>query len=414
MSDLLKAGKLESARIRVEGIIRSDIETELHEILELYCELMLARIGLLEGTYTVPAWLKEEFSGKPQRDSKAVSASSSGGATAVASSGVAARLASVLSGRSTAPAPPAAAPSPAETNANDPPATNTTDVDSTTASLPLLSIPDAGLCESILAVIYCAPRLTDTKELTTSRVLLLEKLGREVGLKLQQATTGEEALALGIPERVVKRLNFTPPSPELVDGYLKEIGRFYNVKWPGAPDSEDEEEDDDDDDDEGGIKESIEEGDVPDFEDDDDDKNNKGSGSGGGGGGGQRERLIAIAAQELSRATPPRETVGSAPPLKIAPPSPSTENVHPKIKLPTGNSAAKGSDSPLAKKSGKKSGGGSSGTGGRSTGGGAKKETSTAAKKDGDGGMGSKKDGPGGKIPDVDELSKRFEALKRL
>ena len=41
-------GKEESARIRVENIIRSDITTELHEILELYCELLLARIGLLE------------------------------------------------------------------------------------------------------------------------------------------------------------------------------------------------------------------------------------------------------------------------------------------------------------------------------------------------------------------------------
>ena len=41
-------GKLESARIRVENIIRSDLTTELHEILELYCELLLARAGLLE------------------------------------------------------------------------------------------------------------------------------------------------------------------------------------------------------------------------------------------------------------------------------------------------------------------------------------------------------------------------------
>ncbi|KAI9847351.1 MAG: hypothetical protein M1838_000935 [Thelocarpon superellum] len=48
MAQLLEVGKEESARIRVENIIRSDITTELHEILELYCELLLARIGLLE------------------------------------------------------------------------------------------------------------------------------------------------------------------------------------------------------------------------------------------------------------------------------------------------------------------------------------------------------------------------------
>lgn len=48
MAQLLEADKVESARIRVENIIRSDITTELHEILELYCELLLARAGLLE------------------------------------------------------------------------------------------------------------------------------------------------------------------------------------------------------------------------------------------------------------------------------------------------------------------------------------------------------------------------------
>jgi len=48
MAQLLEVGKIESARIRTENIIRSDITSELHEILELYCELLLARAGLLE------------------------------------------------------------------------------------------------------------------------------------------------------------------------------------------------------------------------------------------------------------------------------------------------------------------------------------------------------------------------------
>lgn len=49
MAQLLEAGKVDSATIRVESIIRADITTELHEMLELYCELLLARSGLLEG-----------------------------------------------------------------------------------------------------------------------------------------------------------------------------------------------------------------------------------------------------------------------------------------------------------------------------------------------------------------------------
>jgi vacuolar protein sorting-associated protein IST1 len=48
MAELLAVGKEESARIRVENIVREDIYIELLEILELYCELLLARIALLD------------------------------------------------------------------------------------------------------------------------------------------------------------------------------------------------------------------------------------------------------------------------------------------------------------------------------------------------------------------------------
>ena len=54
MAQLLEVGKEESARIRVENIIRQDISVELMEILELYCELLLARFGLMEAKYLLP------------------------------------------------------------------------------------------------------------------------------------------------------------------------------------------------------------------------------------------------------------------------------------------------------------------------------------------------------------------------
>lgn len=44
LADTLKLGKETSAEIRVENIIRDDIYIELLEYLELYCELLLARI----------------------------------------------------------------------------------------------------------------------------------------------------------------------------------------------------------------------------------------------------------------------------------------------------------------------------------------------------------------------------------
>lgn len=47
LADLLNQGKESSARIRVENIIRDDIYIELLEYLELYCELLLARLSLI-------------------------------------------------------------------------------------------------------------------------------------------------------------------------------------------------------------------------------------------------------------------------------------------------------------------------------------------------------------------------------
>lgn len=48
IATLLEKNKVESARIRVEHIIREDLVMEAMEILELYCDLLLARFGLLE------------------------------------------------------------------------------------------------------------------------------------------------------------------------------------------------------------------------------------------------------------------------------------------------------------------------------------------------------------------------------
>ncbi|KIK07351.1 hypothetical protein K443DRAFT_204413 [Laccaria amethystina LaAM-08-1] len=45
---LLEKGKIETARVKVETIINEDIHVELLELLELYCELLLARFGLLD------------------------------------------------------------------------------------------------------------------------------------------------------------------------------------------------------------------------------------------------------------------------------------------------------------------------------------------------------------------------------
>ncbi|KAJ7070619.1 DUF292-domain-containing protein [Mycena amicta] len=48
IATLLERGKVETAKIKVESLINEDIHVELLELLELYCELLLARFGLLE------------------------------------------------------------------------------------------------------------------------------------------------------------------------------------------------------------------------------------------------------------------------------------------------------------------------------------------------------------------------------
>ena len=254
MAQLLEAGKVESAKIRVENIIRSDITTELHEILELYCELLLARTGLME--------------------------------------------------------PPTC---------------------------------DPGLEEAVKSLIYAAPR-TDVKELQNVRSLLVDKYGKEFAL----AAMEPDAI---VSEKVLKKLAVTPPSQELVNGYLEEIARTYGVDWPKRPNQD--------------------LGDPPDFDDDDENPS-----------GGQAQKNledpILAGGEELSKATPPRN-FGPTSPLRVNPPSPSTDNLHPRVKVGT-----------LDLKPSKK--------------------MQDADKPKG----GTVSKGPvGGTIPDVDELSKRFAALKK-
>lgn len=257
----MQQGKDESARIRVENIIRSDIDTELLEILELYCELLLARTGLLEAKEC-----------------------------------------------------------------------------------------DPGLEEAVKSIIHAAPR-TDIKELQQTRQLLVEKYGKEFALQAMENSDGKVA------ERVVKKLRVEPPDPELVTLYLKEIARAYGVKWPKGEITP-EGQSDNDDDDEPGSGQAVKNLEEP------------------------------LTTEELSKATPPRD-IGPKSPVSVAPPSPSSDNISPRIRLP---------NPPGLKPSAKMT----------------RPKTSTLAQSNANSSeAGSKKNVVGGKIPDVDELAKRFAALKK-
>jgi vacuolar protein sorting-associated protein IST1 len=109
-----------------------------------------------------------------------------------------------------------------------------------------------------------------------------------------------------VSERVLKKLRVEPPEELLVTLYLKEIARAYGIAYkvtpPGTP--------------------------PPGFDEDEQ------PGSGGIGEKLPEAEPIAIAdpkAAELAKATPPKTFRN---PINVAPPSPSSENVHPVIRLP--------------------------------------------------------------------------------
>ncbi|PBL00386.1 DUF292-domain-containing protein [Armillaria gallica] len=48
IATLIERGRIETAKVKVETIINEDIHIELLELLELYCELLIARFGILD------------------------------------------------------------------------------------------------------------------------------------------------------------------------------------------------------------------------------------------------------------------------------------------------------------------------------------------------------------------------------
>jgi vacuolar protein sorting-associated protein IST1 len=216
---------------------------------------------------------------------------------------------------------------------------------------------DLGLEEAIKSIIYAAPR-TDVKELQLARQLLVEKYGKDFALEAIENRDGKVA------ERVLKKLRVEPPSQELVSLYLKEIARTYDVAWPKGEHVPNETESDD-----------------------------EGSSSGG-----QAIKILEepLTTAELSRATPPRD-LGPRSPVHVAPPSPSTDNMSPRIRLPK---------PPELKPNAKMTGFANKSKG-------VTKPASDSEAPDSEEASSEAKQVVEGKIPDVDELAKRFAALKK-
>lgn len=140
------------------------------------------------------------------------------------------------------------------------------------------------------SLIYSAPR-TEVKELQQVRQLLVEKYGKEFAMAAIENTDSK------VSEQVLKKLRVEPPEQTLVTLYLKEIARTYNIAY-GRDEPQDSASDDDDP--SSGLAEQIPVG-------------------------------VDGREAELAKATPPKQLRS---PINIAPPSPTTENVHPVVRLP--------------------------------------------------------------------------------
>lgn len=88
---------------------------------------------------------------------------------------------------------------------------------------------EGGLREAISLIIYCCG-YTEIKELTTLGDILKMRYGPEFSRRVIENIDLEY-----VPEKIVKRCDVLPPSEELVDMYLVEIARTYEVPYSGLP-----------------------------------------------------------------------------------------------------------------------------------------------------------------------------------
>jgi hypothetical protein len=360
LAQLLDNGRDASARIRVENVIANDIAVEIMEMVELYCELLLARAPVLD---------QIAFSDKGARGRNK------------AKDTVKAQSAGTTEGRGLG-------------LGFSSPFSRSADSKQTAGDLGQEDEEgegyiDPGLDEAAAAIFYSWPRFPrEVRELTTLRTLLIDRWGRDFATLAQ-----DNKAAIKVPERLVKRLRLRPPSMELVESYLREIAKAYGVVWPKeevAAEDSTLESPPDYPDDGGDVAEQKQQFPPPPPQ-----QQNQEPPS--------TPRRLSLAemrrvseAEELSRATPPRDIgphdgTGRSP-VSVAPPAPSSDNPNPRVRIP----GEQDSES-------RNTAAGGAGGAGSSAGSAVGSDTRPTAPQ--------RKDSKG--IPDVDELAKRFAELKR-
>ncbi|KAJ9231558.1 hypothetical protein DTO169E5_7880 [Paecilomyces variotii] len=326
LAQLLDSNRDASARIRVENVIATDIAVEVMEMIELYCELLLARAAVLDAIAFGERGGRGRSRAKMEEGRRGGNAKDGGGGGFGLFGGGGGNK-----------------PKEEENEAGEEEGEEEE------------GYIDPGLDEAAAAIFYAWPRFPrEVRELTTLRNQLVERWGKDFASLAQDNKAG-----IKVPERLVKSLRVRPPPKELAESYLREIAKAYGVAWPkgevresSSPEFVDHTNP--------SASASASSGDIPDATPSTPRKPDL-------------SEMRSVSEAELSKATPPRD-IGPHSPVSVAPPGPTTDNLNPKVKFPeseTGNDNNNNNNQ------------------------------TSEPKKTGNG------------IPEMDELARRFAALKK-
>lgn len=305
LSQLLSEGRDASARIRVENVIATDIAVEVMEMVELYCELLLARANVLDqlafGEQGTRARLRAKEQLKKRTQAQAAAAGTAPAAsTASESTGSRFGFSWLGIGAQKKEAERVGA------------AIATEEGDAITEEdNPYL---DTALDEAAVVVFYAWTRFPhEVREFTMLRTMLDERYGKE----FRMLATENKVDGVSVPDRLLKGLRVRPPGQELVELYLREIAKAYGVEWHG-------------------LEEDVQElGSAPEYVDDvPGDEPELPQTPGKQGEPSFSEARRASETSELNKAKPPRGLASGRSPVSVAPPAPRTDNPNPRVKVP--------------------------------------------------------------------------------
>ena len=340
------------------------------EMVELYCELLLARANVMDqvafgekGARARSRAKEEKLKGEMEKKKQSGTGASTGkdGSTA-SDSGSSRSLFGFPFGK-------AFGGGGQQKKTLEPPTEDTKEQNQDNTTNEDNSYIDSAIDEAATAVFYAWPRFPhDVRELTIVRTLLADRYGKDF-MALAQENKVEN---VRVPERLAKGLRVRPPTQELVDSYLREIAKTYGISW-----GEEEQGPED-------LGSA-----PPEFVDDDNQHPGDSPDVPSTPGKQQRQgdtdtnletkTRRASETNELNKVTPPRGSLQQGKsPVSVAPPAPRTDNPNPRVKVP-GKSESEAGEAA---------------------------EVGTEPKD-----ASSKKDG--NHIPEVDELSRRFAALRR-